>query len=473
VRLDTTGSPEGQEWSWIAGERDAGAGDRDRLADEREAIADARDSFADERDQAADAREAELSEREARLAARGQDQDADGEGARAQRAQALLERERHRADREAAAAARAQAAQRRADAALLAGSPADDADDGEHAWRADKRDFVADWRDYLADHRDAIADSRDALADERDRLADVWERLLDEREASDADGGTGSAGAAEKRALARALREDATKERERRRAERDLAIAARTQSAQLRTDATPATGLALAFAEIARHLYDAVSTDDVLTRITDVAVTTVPGCEMASITVRHDDGTFTTVASTHQTAAAVDQAQYDAGEGPSVTAVGETLVYTPSFPDPRWPALGARPSEAGVNSAVSYSLDPPGPASETPPSGSLSAYAGTADAFDDEAREIGLVLAAHAAVAVRAVGERDALERMGRQLRDALSSRDVIGQAKGILMERLRITPEDAFDTLRRSSQRLNVKLREIAEKLAETGELG
>jgi hypothetical protein len=468
--LDTTGSPEGQEWSWIAGERDAGAGDRDRLADEREATADARDAFADERDQAADAREADLSEREARLQARGQHQDADGERdrARAERAQALLERERHRADREAAAAARAQAAQRRADGTLQA----DDADDGQHAWRADKRDFVADWRDYLADHRDAIADTRDAVADERERLADVWEQLIDEREAGDPDGEAGSAGVAEERALARALREDATKERERRRAERDLAIAARTQSAQLRTDATPATGLALAFAEIARHLYDAVSTDDVLSRITDVAVTTVPGCEMASITVRHDDGTFTTVASTHQAAAAVDQAQYEAGEGPSVTAVGETLVYTPSFPDPRWPALGAQPAAAGVNSAVSYSLDPSGPASDTPPTGSLSAYAGTADAFDDDAREVGLVLAAHAAVAVRAVSERDALERMGRQLRDALSSRDVIGQAKGILMERLRITPEDAFDTLRRSSQRLNVKLREIAEKLAETGEL-
>jgi AmiR/NasT family two-component response regulator len=82
------------------------------------------------------------------------------------------------------------------------------------------------------------------------------------------------------------------------------------------------------------------------------------------------------------------------------------------------------------------------------------------------------VLAAHAAIAVRAVGDRDALEQLGRQLHAALSSRDVIGQAKGILMERLRITPEDAFDTLRRSSQRLNVKLREIAQKLAETGEL-
>jgi AmiR/NasT family two-component response regulator len=53
---------------------------------------------------------------------------------------------------------------------------------------------------------------------------------------------------------------------------------------------------------------------------------------------------------------------------------------------------------------------------------------------------------------------------------EALSSRDVIGQAKGILMERLHVTPEDAFDILRTSSQQLNLKLREIAERLTETG---
>jgi hypothetical protein len=112
-------------------------------------------------------------------------------------------------------------------------------------------------------------------------------------------------------------------------------------------------------------------------------------------------------------------AQQETGEGPEVAAVAEAVVYFPAFPDPRWPALGA-----------------------------------------------------HASNAVRAVGERSVLEQLGHQLHDALASRDVIGQAKGSLMERLRITPEDAFDTLRRSSQRLNVKLREIAQKLAETGEL-
>jgi AmiR/NasT family two-component response regulator len=53
-----------------------------------------------------------------------------------------------------------------------------------------------------------------------------------------------------------------------------------------------------------------------------------------------------------------------------------------------------------------------------------------------------------------------------------LLSRDVIGQAKGILMERLKVTPEDAFDLLRRASQQLNIKLREVARGLAETGGL-
>lgn len=93
------------------------------------------------------------------------------------------------------------------------------------------------------------------------------------------------------------------------------------------------------------------------------------------------------------------------------------------------------------------------------------------DAFDDQAREIGLILAAHASVAARAVGERDALQLMERNLRVALSSRDVIGQAKGILMDRLKIPPEEAFDALRRSSQRLNEKLRDLARRVAETGE--
>jgi hypothetical protein len=125
-----------------------------------------------------------------------------------------------------------------------------------------------------------------------------------------------------------------------------------------------------------------------------------------------------------------------------------------------------------VHGAVSYRLTVAGTDAEDDlRGGSLNAYAVAPNAFNDEAVEIGLILAAHASVAVRAIRERDAAEQLGSHLHNALASRDVIGQAKGILMERLRITPEDAFDMLKRSSQRLNLKLREIAQSLTETGE--
>jgi hypothetical protein len=363
----------------------------------------------------------------------------------------------------------------------------DDIAGDERTWAADKRDFVADERDRIAGSRDAMADARDVLTDEREQRADARDAELDERErrlgapgpesglepASNPDSNPDSnPGSSEEREHARQLRDGARQDRERRRAARDEATGARGRFSRQRQAATPATGLAMAFAEIAQHLYEAGTVDEVLARIAETCVAAVPNCQMASITTRHQADGFRTVASTDRAATAADQAQYEASEGPCLTALSESVVYTPEFPDPRWPALGSRPAGAGVQSVVSYGLAASGSLTGDPLAGSLNAYASETRAFDDAAREIGLILAAHASVALRAVGERESLEQLGRQLHLALSSRDVIGQAKGILMERLRITPDDAFDLLRRSSQGLNLKLREIAQKLTETGDL-
>jgi hypothetical protein len=146
-------------------------------------------------------------------------------------------------------------------------------------------------------------------------------------------------------------------------------------------------------------------------------------------------------------------------------------VYAQSFPDERWPTLASRPTESGVQSALSYRLAAASSGTADSRGGSLNSYGVIPYAFSDTAQEIGLILAAHASVAARAVDERSTLERLGRDLQQVLLSRDVIGQAKGILIERLDITPEDAFDLLRRSSQNLNEKLRDVAQRLAETGE--
>jgi hypothetical protein len=354
---------------------------------------------------------------------------------------------------------------------------------GERAWEADKRDFVADRRDEVAAKRDAAADTRDAIADEREQLADEREAELDERERRVAErtaeldippGHTAGKQAHHitDRAEAATQRQRARQERSQRQDERNAAAQTRDAAAKRRQASTPATGLALAFAEIARYLYEAEDFEDVLTRIVETTVSTVSGCDMASITVREGGQSFRTLASTDPAAAAADEAQYEAHEGPCLDAIDQAVVHTPSLPDPRWPALASRPADAGVEAIVSYRLTAQDGITEDTIAGSLNTYAGKSQAFDEEAQEIGLILAAHASVAIRAAHEREAFEQFGRQLHEALSSRDVIGQAKGILMERLRITPEDAFDTLRRASQQLNLKLRQVAHRLAETGEL-
>jgi hypothetical protein len=168
----------------------------------------------------------------------------------------------------------------------------------------------------------------------------------------------------------------------------------------------------------------------------------------------------------------VDEAQYDAGQGPNLDAITTPMVDAAGFPDARWPALGVAPFTFGVESSMSYQLHLGSGDDEGAGTGSLNIYALTADAFDEAAHEIGAILAAHASLAARAVGDRITLEDLGHHLERALLSRDVIGQAKGILMERLKVSPEDAFDILRTSSQHLNVKLREVARELTSTGQV-
>jgi GAF domain-containing protein len=91
--------------------------------------------------------------------------------------------------------------------------------------------------------------------------------------------------------------------------------------------------------------------------------------------------------------------------------------------------------------------------------GALNFYAERAHAFGADAKELGLIFATHAALAWQ-TSQRSA------QFRSALASRDVIGQAKGMLMERFDIDAVHAFDLLARLSQESNVKLVDIAERL-------
>ncbi len=337
----------------------------------------------------------------------------------------------------------------------------------EQGWAEGRREFVADSRDGVADSRDATADEREVAADSREAELEEWERRLEARAVElgllvQPDVGQSERGAA--RVRAEELRSSLQAVRLGVEAERDEASKRRL------TDGPP-TLLALAFADIAEQLYNAATFEEVLQRIAEAAVSTVVGCSSASVTVKEANG-YRTAATTGAAASAADQAQYRAAEGPSLDAFTTALVSAPSFPDERWPLLAAQPADAGVLSAVAYHLPASTQNGTATGAGSLNTYGATPDSFDDAAQQIGFILAAHASLAARAVGERGNLEDLGHQLQEALFARDVIGQAKGILMERMRVSPEDAFDILRRSSQHLNVKLREVARKLTETGQV-
>ena len=101
----------------------------------------------------------------------------------------------------------------------------------------------------------------------------------------------------------------------------------------------------------------------------------------------------------------------------------------------------------------------------------MNLYARIPEAFGATDRAKGTILAALAGAAIGAASQRDEVQSQNMNLKNTLVSRELIGQAQGILMERERVSADQAFDILRRASQHLNEKLRDVAQNLVDTGE--
>jgi GAF domain-containing protein len=220
------------------------------------------------------------------------------------------------------------------------------------------------------------------------------------------------------------------------------------------------------FARIARQLEAETSPEATRDRITEAAVHTVHGCDHAAISIIRRRGGIETVAATDDVPSRVDSIQYQVGQGPGLQAIAEhvTLVIDDLAGDERWPAFSHRAvEETGVRSMLSFRLFLRGDTL-----GALSLYSRRPSAFDDHARAVGAVLAAHAAIALSAAQDRERAD----QLEDALRSSREIGMAMGVLMGRTGVTQDEAFALLRRTSQQLHRKLREVAAEVVETGQL-
>lgn len=124
----------------------------------------------------------------------------------------------------------------------------------------------------------------------------------------------------------------------------------------------------------------------------------------------------------------------------------------------RWPRFATEAVGLGVGAMMCFQLPVTGDNL-----GALNMYASDPGAFGEEPESIGLVFASHAAIAISAAQQQE-------HLRSAVDSRDLIGQAKGVLMERYKLTGGDAFAVLVRASSHTNRKLVDIAEELSNTG---
>jgi GAF domain-containing protein len=217
--------------------------------------------------------------------------------------------------------------------------------------------------------------------------------------------------------------------------------------------------LAQRMAELARASAAPRGVEEVLSDVTAAAMELIPGADTAGVLLIGKGGKWDSVANTSDVPYRLDELQMLFNEGPCVeAALDELIVRTDDFrSDDRWPQYSPAVVEIGVLSGLSFKLYT---ADRT--AGALNLFSFKPNAFDAADETTGVVLAAHAAAAILA-------SRQGEQLESALSTRDRIGQAKGIIMERFGVDEMRAFEMLRKLSQDSNTRLIDVAQRVIET----
>jgi len=204
------------------------------------------------------------------------------------------------------------------------------------------------------------------------------------------------------------------------------------------------------------------SLSGVLDQLVRIARDALDSADEVSITLVRGEKPWT-AAYTGQLALDADEMQYERGYGPCVDAgVTGTLLHVLDMRhETRWPDYAAAVVPRGVLSSLSVPLPV-----QTEVVGALNCYSRTPKAFTDEHVEVAVELAAHVAGAVANAVSHDQQATLAEQMRNAMATRAVIEQAKGILMRDNHCTADEAFAMLSTASQRSNRKLRDIADAM-------
>lgn len=235
-------------------------------------------------------------------------------------------------------------------------------------------------------------------------------------------------------------------------------------SGRARTDGQSSlalNALAQALSDLARKLEAEDDTQVMLDRLVAAAVAQIPGVDEGSISIVLAHRDVISQSPTSDLPRRVDALQTKTGEGPYLDAVyNHKIVRVPDMAtETRWPKFAHQAALAGAGSMLSFQLWVEGDTL-----GALNLYGRARNAFSAASEHVGLLFVSHASVAMAGAQKLD-------QMAQGLATRDLIGQAKGILMERYKVDEQKAFSLLVRASQQRHVKLRDLAIELALTGE--
>lgn len=213
------------------------------------------------------------------------------------------------------------------------------------------------------------------------------------------------------------------------------------------------------FTELGRIDLATMDLQDVLSRVSELAKLTIPGADEVSVTLV-EDGRATTAAFTGQLALELDEQQYKTGYGPCLDAAsaGETIVIDDMAHEDRWPDFTPRALEQGAGSSMSVGLP-----IQQAITGAINVYSQGTRAFDDESAEVAKTFASYAAIGLANAHLYQSTAALAAQMEQAMASRAVIEQAKGIVAAEHRCSTEDAFTLISRRSQSSHRKLRDVA----------
>jgi len=212
---------------------------------------------------------------------------------------------------------------------------------------------------------------------------------------------------------------------------------------------------------VARSLQQQGSVERTLRGIVDTAGDFVEGTSHAGIASLRRNRTLDSPAYTDELVLRLDRVQSEVGEGPCMAAAGreQVLRIDDMTTDERWPRFAERAADLGVGSMIACGLRTDGFQKAA-----LNLHAPQPRAFDGTTAQVASLYAEHASLALGNAATQESL-------RGAMASRQMIGEATGILMERHRVGSRGAFELLAAASQRLNVKLSVIAEHVVLSGQ--